>query len=657
VDGRVADVNRRLAATLGRPAAELCDRGFDSLVHRDDAGRDGAQRRRLVDGDLARYEVELRLLDADGAAVPCLCSFSVAADAGQEGDAIVAQVQDLRDRKQAEAQREQLVRERAARAAAERVTKRLQAVQRVADAALGSLELDELLPELLQRIVEILAVDAAAVVLHDADGDATVYHAAGGIAALRDERWRPPPGGFAARVVAGRAPVAVEEVAREDARGHPLGEPITSLLGVPLLVDGRVMGALHVGSLFARRFGDEDAALLALAAERAALAIERARVYAVERAVGRQLQDSLLPAELPRLPGIATAARYLPGGAGTEVGGDWYDAIGVPGGRLLLVMGDVAGRGVGAATMMGQLRSAIRAYALDYRSPKVLLDQLNAFQVGVAGETMATVLLVEVDVAAGALRVAAAGHPPPLVITAEREVRWLRAGGGVPLAALDAPEFREVEEPLEPGATVVMYTDGVVEQRGENLEEGLERLRDAVLSGPEDLDELCDHILRHTVSQDGLDDVTLLVLRTLSTADDRIVLEMPGDAPALEALRATLRRWLGASAASEEEVTDITMATNEAVQNAIEHAHALSPRAFDVELQRDAGEVTVVVRDRGRWREGGSENRGRGLGLMRALMTDVRIAPSADGTAVTLRRTLRRPIGRAGPRPPDGAAA
>jgi PAS domain S-box-containing protein len=640
-DGRIADVNRRLAATLGRPAPELRERGFDSLVHRDDAGSDAAQRRRLLNGELSGYEVELRLVGPDGGPVPCLCSFSVAAGADGAGDSIVAQVQDLRERKRAEAQRAELLREQAARTEAERVSRRLEAVQRVTHATLVSLDLDQLLRELLQRIVEVLEVDSAAVLLHDGEGAAKVYQAAGGIAALHDEHWTLPEEGFAARVAAGRDAVIVEDAARDQPPGgHPLGEEVTSLLGVPLLADGEVIGALHVGALFRRRFGDEDVALLSLAGERAALAIERARVYERERGIAQQLQRSLLPVELPRLPGITTAARYLPGGAGEEVGGDWYDAIGVLEGRLLLVMGDVAGRGVGAASMMGQLRSAIRAYALEYRSPGRLLDRLNAFQLGVAGDTMATVLLVEVDVAAGMLRVAAAGHPPPLVMTADGGVRWLHASPGVPLAALDTPRYDEVEEPLEPGATIVMYTDGLVEQRGEDLERGFARLRDALLGGPADLDALCDHVLRQTAPGDS-DDVTLLALRTLSTADDHVVLDIPGDAPALAALRATLRRWLGASAASDQEVTDITMATNEAVQNAIEHAHALSPRSLEVELHRRPHEVTVVIRDRGQWHEGRSQDRGRGLPMMRALMTDVRIAPSEQGTAVTLRRTLK----------------
>jgi anti-sigma regulatory factor (Ser/Thr protein kinase) len=370
------------------------------------------------------------------------------------------------------------------------------------------------------------------------------------------------------------------------------------------------------------------------------------RLYEQEHAIATRLQRSLLPHELPRVPGLATAVRYSPGGAGTQVGGDWYDAIGLPDGRVMLVMGDVAGRGVEAASMMGQLRSAIRAYALHGDDPAALLSHLNGFLLQLAEDTMATVQLACIDHQAGTVTLASAGHPPALLVPPEGESRWLTGGRGVPIGALDEPGYRSVQEELEPGSTLVLYTDGLVEQRGEDLRAGLDRLEASILDGPPDLEELCDHVLRRADREPGSDDVTLLVLRTISSADERVLLEMPGDPPALAALRATVRRWLAASEASPEEIQDITMAVNEAVQNSIEHGHALNPRPFDVELSRADGEVVVVVRDRGRWRTGSNSERGRGIPLMRALMTDVDIERGAEGTTVTLRRRLREPAGR-----------
>jgi serine phosphatase RsbU (regulator of sigma subunit)/anti-sigma regulatory factor (Ser/Thr protein kinase) len=448
-----------------------------------------------------------------------------------------------------------------------------------------------------------------------------------------------PAEGPAARALAG-VTLLVDDVTQASDALHPLGEQVRSLLAVPLRADGEVVGALFVGSLFPRTFGVEDLSVLALAADRAGLAIQRMRLYEQEHAIATRLQRSLLPHELPRVPGISTAARYSPGGAGTEVGGDWYDAIGLADGRLLLVMGDVAGRGVEAASMMGQLRSAIRAYALQGEGPAALLTHLNAFLLQLAADTMATVQLARIDHQAGTVTLASAGHPPALLVGPEGDSRWLTGGRGVPIGALDEPGYREAQEDLEPGSTLVLYTDGLVEQRGEDLHAGLDRLEASVLDGPPDLEELCDHVLRRADREPGSDDVTLLVLRTISSSDERVVLEMPGEAPALAALRATVRRWLAASAATHEEIQDITMAVNEAVQNSIEHGHALNPRPFEVELYRASGEVVVVVRDRGRWRKGSNTDRGRGIPLMRALMSDVGIRRGEDGTTVTLRRRL-----------------
>jgi PAS domain S-box-containing protein len=639
-DGRVLEANPALGRTLERDAGGLQGRNLRSLVHPDDADADRADRAALLAGLRGAYDAELRLLTPDGGEVPCLCSFSAAHVAG-EPDALVVQVQDLRERRRAAAEREALVREQAARAEAERVAERLEAVARLADAALGSASVSDMIEELLLQVGEVVAADTAAIVLAGREGqDTTVHQVDGSVrATLRSAPWTPPADGTAARALAG-VTLVEDDVPRDGTGTHPLGERVRSLLAVPLRADGEMLGALFVGSLFPRTFGVEDLSVLALAADRAGLAIQRMRLYEQEHAIATRLQRSLLPRELPRIPGVSTAARYSPGGAGTEVGGDWYDSIGLPDGRLLLVMGDVAGRGIEAASMMGQLRSAIRAYALQGEGPAGLLDRVNAFLLQLAEDTMATALLACIDHRAGSVTLASAGHPPALLVGPDGDTRWLTGGRGVPIGALDDPGYREVHEELEPGSTLVLYTDGLVEQRGEDLHAGLDRLEASVLDGPRDLEALCDHVLRRADREPGSDDVTLLVLRTLGAADDRVVLQMPGDAPALAGLRATLRQWLAGSEAAPEEILDITMAVNEAVQNAIEHGHALNPRPFEVELQREDGEVIVAVRDRGRWRKGSDADRGRGIPLMRALMTGVEIERGAEGTTVTLRRRL-----------------
>ena len=515
LDGRIAEVNRAFATLLGRDPADLRDRVLDSIVHPGDAGNDGERRAALVSGALRRYDHETRLLSADGDESPCTMSFSLAQPGGGVPDSVIVQVVDLRERKRAEAEREQLIREQAARAEAELVTERLMAVQRITDAALGSLAFDDLVRELLMRTVDVLQADTAAIVLHDGQPEAIVYEVAGGVeAGMQTRRWALE--GDAADFIMGEAgPSFVEDIANaERAAAHPLGESVASVLAVPLRVEDVAIGALHVGTLFTRRFTEDDAAMLALAADRAGLAIQRVRLYEREHAIAEELQRSLLPAELPTVDGVATAARYMPAGAGSQVGGDWYDVVVQPNGKLLLIIGDVAGRGVVAASRMGQLRSALRAYAFDGHGPGSVLERLNAFHIGLRQRGMATVALVSVDPVSGELRYAKAGHPPALIVDADGSTSWLDQAVGVPLGAIDDATYEEGTATLSPGSTLVLYTDGLVELRGELLDRGFERLERSTLTAPDDIDELCDAVLKGTLADPDVDDdVTLLVLR------------------------------------------------------------------------------------------------------------------------------------------------
>src|SRR4051794_2459725 len=254
----------------------------------------------------------------------------------------------------------------------------LLAVQRVTDAALAHLGLEELLPELLERITEILHSDTAAFLLLDEAGRELVATAAKGIEEEVEQGVRIPLGrGFAGRIAAERRPIIIEDVDHADILNPILRERgIRSLLGVPLVVDGEVIGVLHVGTLTPRLFVAEDTELLQLAADRAATAIERARLFH-QRGVVEMLQRSLVPERLPSVAGMAFAARYRPAVRRGGIGGDWYDAFPLGGGRVALVVGDVMGHGIGAAAMMAQVRTGLRAYALDGHPPAGVVDRLN----------------------------------------------------------------------------------------------------------------------------------------------------------------------------------------------------------------------------------------------------------------------------------------
>jgi PAS domain S-box-containing protein len=641
---RIAAVNRALCQTLGLEEDELVGRSLGELTAAEDRDAGADDLAALRAGAVDRVDVEQRLIAARGRKLPALLSYSVARDGGEIEPVLLVQVQDLSERRRAERARELLIREQAARVQAEAVTQRLEMLQHVADAALAPLPLDDLLGELLARIAEVLRVDSASMVLLGEAGEpAVLVQAAEGVdvPVLRSD-FAPTAGGLVTRVVQSREPVIVDDLARSPELGADLaGQGTSSVLAVPLLLEGSVMGALIVGSLFHRTFTTADASLLQVAADRAALAIERARLFEREHRIATQLQRALLPDGLPSVPGLRLAARYLPGGAGTEVGGDWYDALALPGGRLVLVMGDVAGRGVAAAATMGQLRSALRAYALDDVGPGEVLARLNRFQLLLGIDSMATAVLLELDPAAGTARYANAGHPPPVLIDADGEPHYLDATRSAPLGALEDATFAEEELVIGRGATVVLYTDGLVERRGQSLDEGFARLREALRTGAVEPEALCEAILDGTLgAATSDDDVTFVVANSPATLGARVALSLPGDPEGLHSLRATLRRWLTEQETADSMAAEVTMATNEAVQNAIEHAHGLGPEPFEIELEREGDEVVVSVRDHGRWREGRSGDRGRGLPLMRALMDDVTVDPGPRGTTVTMRRRV-----------------
>jgi serine phosphatase RsbU (regulator of sigma subunit)/anti-sigma regulatory factor (Ser/Thr protein kinase) len=532
-------------------------------------------------------------------------------------------------------------RERLARARAERLVEDMRAVAQVTDASLAFLPLDQLLQELLLRARDILAADTAAILMLEHGGDMLRARAAKGIEEEVEQGVRIPLGrGFAGRIAAERRPIVIDDVDHADILNPILREKgIRSLLGVPLLVEGRVLGVLHVGTLTPRRFSEHDRDLLQLAAHRAALAIEHAQLYEGRR-LAEALQRALLPQELVDVPGLEVAARYLPASQAASLGGDWFDVFALSGGSVGVAVGDVVGRGLPAAALMAQLRTALRAYAFDGHPPAAVVERLNRMLSQLSPATMTTAAYLQLDPENERLRMVSAGHPPPLLIHPDGSASFLPVTGDVALGVSRGWRYHEHEATLASGATLVLYTDGVVEVRGESIEAGLERLRLLAERGHPSVEALCDAILDEMVA-DGRpsDDVALLVAR-LVPLDDRLVTRWPAHAEALAGVRQLLRRWLRRHGASADETYDIVVACQEACANAVEHAYGPGGETFDVEAVRDGPTIEIVVTDRGRWRAPRGEHRGRGLPIMEALMDAVDIRSTADGTAVVLRRRI-----------------
>jgi phosphoserine phosphatase RsbU/P len=284
-----------------------------------------------------------------------------------------------------------------------------------------------------------------------------------------------------------------------------------SLAGVPLIVEQRVIGVLLVSSPKPGLFGAEDLALLERVGERAALAIGHAQLRDRERAVAEALQHSLLPDRLPELPEVRIAARYLSRAAGVDVGGDFYDAVRLDDGRLSLTIGDVAGKGLQAASIMGRLRSAVRAYAVENDGPETVLTLVDRLAYG--EEAMATAQNLVLEPATGVLRYANAGHPPGLRISAQGECTWLDGALAPPLGT-SWDKRSSATTQLEAGDRLLLFTDGLVERRDELLDTGLEQVCKVAGEGTqEDLATLSDAVLAAMSTDEGFeDDVALLAV-------------------------------------------------------------------------------------------------------------------------------------------------
>jgi PAS domain S-box-containing protein len=589
-------------------------------------------------GNVTGQLMEVEFVRRDGTRFPGEATVSKV-DIGGEV-VIPGFVRDITARLRRLEEREALLREQAARAEAERVAEMVSGMQLLVDAALAHRSLDAIVGDLVTRVRGVVGADVAVIYL--VDEGRLVLGASSGVESVEGAERIEFGSGFVGRVAESREPLLAEQPTEEDLEGSVLaGLDSGSLLGVPLTAQGEVTGVLVVCATEQREFGPEDLGVLRLAADRVALGIDHARVYEREHRIAETLQRSLLPERMPHLPGLAVAARYLPAAAEAEVGGDWYDVIPMPGGSIGLVMGDVAGKGLAAASMVGQLRSALRAYALEGHAPAQAIEQLNRLVWTELGESqMATLLFVVLDPADGTLRWVNAGHLPALLAVEDGPSRFLEGARNVPLGVMPFPSFAEQSVMLDPGATVVLYTDGLVERPGDHIDNGLERLSTAVRDAPTAPDDLCAHLLASLVPEGGApDDVALLVLRNTPMAD-RFSAEFPTEPQALTSMRGLLRRWLRHAQGSDQEIAEITTACGEAATNAIEHAGASGGMPFEVLGQLEGREIDITVRDRGAWREPREDDHGRGIGLIGALMDDVEVSPTDEGTSVRMRRKL-----------------
>lgn len=425
-----------------------------------------------------------------------------------------------------------------------------------------------------------------------------------------------------------------------------------SVLTSPLRARGRVIGVVSFGCSTSRRTYDTgDVTMANQLADRAAVAIDNARLYQHQQEVALTLQHSLLPDQLPTVPGLDVAARYLAATEGGQVGGDWYDLLPLPTGRVAVVIGDVMGRGVAAAALMGQVRAALRAYAGQDLPPAEVLTHADELVRGLADETIVTCVYGVYDPREQALVLCNAGHVPPLLLdiegtdaadTVDATASPTRIdatasptridASGPPLGAAWSEPYRHTTVHLPAGRMLALYTDGLVESHETDLDTGIDSLVQELHRAPRELEAACDAVVTRLAPR-GTDDTALLLLRPERTTRPRVARRVVAPDPAqVRTCRgfvvSTLRGW----GECEELVADAELVASELVTNAVRHAR--TPISLMLSAP-DSGVVVEVCDEVGttpRLRSTSAEDEGgRGLMVTSALASQWGTRPLPEG--------------------------
>ena len=384
-----------------------------------------------------------------------------------------------------------------------------------------------------------------------------------------------------------------------------------------------------------RPFTLEDQTLLTVLAGRLGQGLQRVHQVDQQRETALALQHAILgPADLP--PGFAV--RYQAATRPLQVGGDWYDVVDLEDGRIALIVGDCVGHGLAAATIMGQVRSACRALLFENPSPAAALAGLDRFAARLPGAECTTAVCAVLNPVTGELVYSTAGHPPPILVHADGTTRMLDDGHTIALGIRPQRPRPEARVTVPAHATLLLYTDGLVERRRLPLDEGISRAASLLQDGLNaPLDDLANQIMSRLAPSGGYqDDVALLLYRHPAPLE----LKFSARASNLAPTRKALRSWLSRARVDPDQTVNVLIAAGEAVANAIEHGHRYSPEGT-ISLAAIAlvDQVQVTITDTGSWKppqQAANPHRGRGITLMRGLMHDVTINPETAGTTVHL---------------------
>jgi serine phosphatase RsbU (regulator of sigma subunit)/anti-sigma regulatory factor (Ser/Thr protein kinase) len=548
-----------------------------------------------------------------------------------------ATVVDVTDAKRAEVERAALLRQ------AEMAQQRLAILATASTVLTTTMEMDELLAR-LARVLTPGVADWCIIQLLAPDGTidhVTVSHRdssrAADLASFLRSNPLPRDGegpiadvlrtGVARSLRGDDLPQAVRRAAGDRGQPERAGDfPLRSSVVVPIEVHGTVLGALVLSTEGDRELDDDDLDLAVEVAHRAALALENARAFQQEHQIAESLQRALLPVSVPIVPGLDIAVRYLAATDGASVGGDWYDVIAFDDDAIGLVVGDVVGHDLAASATMGQLRSALLAYACEqHEQPADTLARVDRVFHSL-GLSLATCVFAVLDRASLTLRWSNAGHPPPLLLR-EGRASFLTEGAGVMLGVSDGIGCEEASTSLHEGDVLVLYTDGLVERRGESVTDGFDRLaRVAARLRVDDAEDICSAVLSELVPPTTVrsDDVAVLVARivpsVVAPVAHRLDLEAaPESASVARGFTAGVLQHAG----WDDHVDTATLLVSELVTNALRHSDppcVLSIRFADAEVEisvEDGNHSMPAARPRDELAEDG-----RGFVLIDALAAD-----------------------------------
>jgi serine phosphatase RsbU (regulator of sigma subunit)/anti-sigma regulatory factor (Ser/Thr protein kinase) len=457
-------------------------------------------------------------------------------------------------------------------------------------------------------------------------------------------------------------------------RRYPATWPLARRFGrqswafLPLVSSGRTMGAWMAGFRHPVGFSPDERAVLSTVARMLAQALARAGVAETERELSLGLQRSMMPTLGPDIPGMTVAARYVPTGGGLQVGGDWYDMIPLPNGRIALVIGDVQGHDVRAAGLMGQLRIALRAYASEGHRPDAVLSRASRFLSGLtdayesvegdmepAAPRFATCLYAEVDPETGTLDIARAGHPDPAVVSADGTAVIRQTAGGLPLGIETDSDYPTTRVVLEPGETIMLCTDGLIETGGHDMSTGWARLRPVLEQPAEDLEQLADalvqavhgpasHYTTGPLADRREDDIAVLVLRRESTSarqtpPRRSVLTIAQAEPERVSVGRQLVRELLHDWIDPEQVDSAVLMVSEMATNVLVHTDGDALMVAEVSGEQGERRLRIEVADASdelphKRRPGEMASSGRGLVLMEMLADAWGVDPRGAGKSI-----------------------